>query len=90
LPSITFVDEEAIKELKKIVKSEEEINLKFPEHDFFATALKIGITIEDLKELTYVDILKIFISFLQKDKDKTTNGVRKATQEEINQLVARM
>ena len=90
MPSITFVDEEAIKELKKIVKIEEEINLKFPEHDFFATALKIGITIEDLKELTYVDILKIFISFLQKDKDKTTNGVRKATQEEINQLVARM
>jgi hypothetical protein len=84
------VDEEAIKELKKIVKSEEEINLKFPEHDFFATALKIGLTIEDLKELTYVDILKIFISFLQKDKDKTKNGVRKATQEEINQLVARM
>lgn len=71
MPSITFVDEEAIKELKKLVKSEEEINLKFPEHDFFATALKIGITIEDLKELTYVDILKIFISFLQKDKDKT-------------------
>lgn len=90
MPSITFVDEEAIKELKKIVKSEEEINLKFPEHDFFATALKIGLTIEDLKELTYVDILKIFISVLQKDKDKTTNGVRKATQEEINQLVARM
>lgn len=90
MPSITFVDEEVIKELKKIVKSEEEINLKFPEHDFFATALKIGLTIEDLKELTYVDILKIFISFLQKDKDKTTNGVRKATQEEINQLVARM
>ena len=90
MPSITFVDEEAIKELKKIIKSEEEINLKFPEHDFFATALKIGLTIEDLKELTYVDILKIFISFLQKDKDKTTNGVRKATQEEINQLVARM
>lgn len=90
MPSITFVDEEAIKELKKIVKSEEEINLKFPEHDFFATALKIGLTIEDLKELTYVDILKIFISFLQKDKDKSTNGARKATQEEINQLVARM
>ena len=90
MPSITFVDEEAIKELKKIVKSEEEINLKFPEHDFFATALKIGLTIEDLKELTYVDILKIFISFLQKDKDKTKNGVRKATQEEINQLVTRM
>lgn len=90
MPSITFVDEEAIKELKKIVKSEEEINLRFPEHDFFATALKIGLTIEDLKELTYVDILKIFISFLQKDKDKTKNGVRKATQEEINQLVARM
>ncbi len=90
MPSITFVDEEAIKELKKIVKSEEEINLKFPEHDFFATALKIGLTIEDLKELTYVDILKIFISFLQKDKDKTKNGARKATQEEINQLVARM
>lgn len=90
MPSITFVDEEAIKELKKLVKSEEEINLKFPEHDFFATALKIGLTIEDLKELTYVDILKIFISFLQKDKDKTKNGVRKATQEEINQLVARM
>lgn len=90
MPSITFVDEEAIKELKKLVRNEEEIELKFPEHDFFATSLKIGLTIEDLKELTYVDILKIFISFLQKDKDKSTNGARKATQEEINQLVARM
>lgn len=90
MPSTTFVDEEVIKELKKIVKNEEETELKFPEHDFFATTLKIGLTIEDLRTLTYVDILKIFISFLQKDKDKTINGTRKATQEEINQLVARM
>lgn len=90
MPSTTFVDEEVIKELKKIVKNEEETELKFPEHDFFATTLKIGLTIEDLRTLTYVDILKIFISFLQKDKDKTINETRKATQEEINQLVARM
>lgn len=90
MPSTTFVDEEVIKELKKIVKNEEETELKFPEHDFFATTLKIGLAIEDLRTLTYVDILKIFISFLQKDKDKTINGTRKATQEEINQLVARM
>lgn len=90
MPSTTFVDEEVIKELKKIVKNEEETELKFPEHDFFAATLKIGLTVEDLRTLTYVDILKIFISFLQKDKDKTTNGTRKATQEEINQLVARM
>lgn len=90
MPSTTFVDEEVIKELKKIVKNEEETELKFPEHDFFATTLKIGLTIEDLRTLTYIDILKIFISFLQKDKEKSTNGVRKATKEEINQLVARM
>lgn len=90
MPSTTFVDEETIKELKKIVKNEEETELKFPEHDFFATTLKIGLKIEDLKELTYVDILKIFISFLQKDTNKPTNGIRKATQEEINKIVARM
>lgn len=90
MPSTTFVDEETIKELKKIVKNEEETELKFPEHDFFATTLKIGLKIEDLKELTYVDILKIFISFLQKDTSKPTNSIRKATQEEINKIVARM
>ena len=97
MPSTTFVDSKVQSELEKIYKkneanidSEESV---FPEQDFLATCLKIGLTIADLKILTYVDVLKIFISFCKenvREGNTEKNGVREATAEEIKNLVARL
>ncbi len=88
------MDKKVSDELEKINgnKEDEEESL-FPEHEFLSTCLRMGLRIEDLKILTYVDVLKILISFIGKDNKKesvTKNGVREATQEDIQRLVARM
>lgn len=88
------MDKKVFDELEKINgdKKDEEESL-FPEHEFLSTCLRMGLRIEDLKILTYVDVLKILISFIGKDrkeKSETQNGVREATQEDIQRLVARM
>lgn len=88
MPWIAFVDEKVIEELNKINNSNNKKEL-FPEHEFLAACLRMGLKIEDLKILTYVDVLKIFISFCDKES-KNENGVREATQEDITNLVARM
>lgn len=62
----------------------------FPEHEFLVACLRMGLKIEDLKVLTYVDVLKLFVSFCGNDEKTTENGTREATQEEIQNLVARM
>lgn len=65
----------------------------FPEHEFLVSCLRIGLRIEDLKILTYVDVLKILISFVGKDnkaESKVKNGVREATKEDIEKMVAMM
>ncbi len=56
----------------------------FPEHHFLLACLRLGLTVQDLKFLTYVDIMKIFLSIETKEKDK---GVRKATQADIDRLL---
>lgn len=77
--SRNFVDEELIKELEKIESSGgEDI---FPEHSFVASALRIGLNINDLKELTYVDVMKILISYIDKKSE-----VQKPTQSQIEML----
>ena len=84
------MDKKAFDELKKINGSSNEESL-FPEHEFIVTCLRIGLKIEDLKQLTYVDVLKILISFIGKDnKKEEKNGVREATPEDIRKLVARL
>lgn len=87
MPWTAFVDEKVFKELEKINgKGKKSI---FPEHEFLAVCLKIGLATEDMKILTYVDVLKIFISFFDSEKEEE-NGTRIATQEDIQNLVARM
>lgn len=81
------MDEKVFNELKKINKGNTEESL-YPEHDFYVSCLRIGLSLNDLHFFTYIDILKIFISYIGKTKE--TNGSRKATQEEIQNLVARM
>ncbi len=85
------MDEKVYEKLEEINK--ENKNKKeslFPEHEFLVSCLRIGLKLEDLKILTYVDILKIFISFCDKDENYEKNSERKATQKDIDALVARM
>lgn len=90
MPLVAFVDETVIEELKKINTSEEKNKELFPEHEFLAACLRMGLRIEDLKILTYMDVYKIFISFFNSEKKEDSNGVRQATQEDIKNIVARM
>ena len=75
-----FVDEELIKEIEKIESSGDSEDT-FPEHSFIASALKVGLNINDLKELTYVDVMKILISYIDKKSEK-----QKPTQAQIKML----
>lgn len=90
MPLTAFVDKkvfERIEEINKENKSNKEI--LFPEHEFLAACLRMGLKIEDLKILSYIDVYKIFISFFNSDKEEE-NGTRIATQEDIQNLVAKM
>ena len=60
----------------------------FPEHHFLLACFRLGLTIQDLKFLTYVDIMKIFLSIENRGNLKeSTAGVRKATQADIDRLL---
>lgn len=56
----------------------------FPEHHFLLACLRLGLTIQDLRFLTYVDVMKIFLSIETKRKN---SEVRKATQADIDRLL---
>lgn len=56
----------------------------FPEHHFLLACLRLGLTVQDLKFLTYVDVMKIFLSIETK---KENTKVRKATQADIDRLL---
>lgn len=56
----------------------------FPEHHFLLACLRLGLTTQDLRFLTYVDVIKIFLSIETKKKD---TGARKATQTDIDRLL---
>ena len=85
MPWIAFVDEELSKELDKINGNSEKESTKeiFPEHEFLGSCLRIGLTISDLKELTYVDVMKILITFIGGKK----SNVKEATQRDIDKLL---
>ena len=57
----------------------------FPEHEFMASCLRIGLSISDLEKLTYVDVMKILFSFADTNNKKTT--IRKATQADWDKLM---
>lgn len=83
MPWIAFVDEELSKELDKI-NGDDKTEEVFPEHEFLGSCLRIGLTISDLKEITYVDVMKIFITFIG---SKKSPGAREATQKDIDKLL---
>lgn len=89
MPLTAFVDKKVSDELeRKFPQDSNDKESVFPEHNFLAMCLKIGLTIEDLKFLTYIDAIKILLSFC--NEEITDENEREATQEEINNLVAMM
>lgn len=55
----------------------------FPEHEFIASCLRIGLSISDLKQMTYVDVMKILLAYIDYGRD---NKVKNATQQDIDKL----
>lgn len=56
----------------------------FPEHHFLLACLRLGLSIQDLKILSYTDIIKIFLSIETKEEKTKT---RTATQTDIDRLL---
>ena len=80
-----FIDEKVSEELERINKnSGDDTEVLFPEHFFISACLKMGLTIKDLELLTYVDVMKIFLSSTRREK-KT----RRATQADWDRLASR-
>ena len=77
--SRNFVDEDLNQELKKI-ESSGNIYDHFPEHSFIASSLKVGLSISDLKELTYVDVMKVLLCSIDRQEEQ------KPTQSQIEML----
>lgn len=89
MPWTAFVDKKVFEELEK-VKSSNKKSI-FPEHEFLTACLRIGLRIEDLKILTYIDVLKIFITIFNNNDDKEeSTGTRNATKKDIEKMVAMM
>lgn len=70
--------------IKKINTGDENFIEEYPEQEFIASCLRIGLTIEDLKETTYIEAMKILYSTIEKKKVKK---VRKATQADWDRLM---
>ena len=82
LPQVAFADEKLSKELDKRLKTNTSTKEVFPEHEFIASCLRVGLSLNDLKELTYIDCMKILLSFLGGE-----NKEKLATQKDIDKLL---
>ncbi len=83
MPWIAFVDNEVDEQLKD--DSGNSTKILFPEHYFLAACLRIGLTLNDLKMLTYIDVMKIFLSIT--NENTKSDSIKKATQRDIDRLL---
>lgn len=60
---------------------------KYPEHEFLLSCFRIGIHINDLERLTYIDVIKIFLSFSNNSETSRKENVRVGTQSDINRYL---
>lgn len=81
-----FTDEEVSKELEKISNNTTNKSI-FPEHSFLLTCLQLKLTIQDLKTLTYIDVMKMFVLTLDLKKEESNQNYRKATQLDIDKIL---
>lgn len=80
-----FADEEISKQLDKISNNNADKSL-FPEHDFLIACINLKLTIQDLKILTYTDVIKMLILTLNVTKENNKQN-RQATQADIDKLL---
>lgn len=59
----------------------------FPEHSFLLACLRLGLKIQDLKSLTYIDVMKIFLSIERTEKNEEEQLERPATQADIDRFL---
>lgn len=86
MPWIAFVDDKLYEKVKKISDNDNQIQEEYPEQEFIASCLRVGLTIKDLEELTYIEAMKVLYSFLEKKSTKKPNE-RIATQADIDNLL---
>lgn len=80
-----FIDETVSNELENINKgSGDDTKILFPEHYFLLACFRMGLSIQDLKFLTYIDVVKIFLS---NETKKENQRVKKATQSDIDKFL---
>jgi hypothetical protein len=54
-----------------------------------ASCLRVNLTMQDLRMLTYVDVMKILVSSIDKNEERHTEKTAKiATQVDIDRLLA--
>lgn len=81
-----FVDQELIDAFQKIKSNEKTKTSKFSAHSFEASCLKVGLSLRDLKERTYVSIMKVLFSFI--DTDSKEKEIKDATQKDIDKFMS--
>lgn len=86
-----FVNKELNDELERKLKNKDKKEDKhdiFPEHVFVGTCLQARLTVDNLKSMTYVDIMKVLISLVP-DTSEINNSkikIRRATQEDMDKM----
>ena len=83
----SFTDEKTIEELEKIPSKDNQESI-FPEHDFLKTCFSYGLSMQDLEKLTYIDVIKIFISSYKETKKEKKVKYREATQADWDRLAS--
>lgn len=83
MPSLHFVDDELIQATRKLPKDSNNESEALEEHRFIATCLKMGLRIDDLKQLEYKDVAKLMLCFVENEKKQKT---KKATQADWDAL----
>lgn len=73
--------------LPKKNNNNESVSGALEEYSFIANCLKMGLTLQDLKELEYKDVMKIMLCYTDDPNDK--NKTRKATQNDWDKLAGR-
>lgn len=88
----SFFDDEALNEFEKIEKkktvyiSSNVENDVFPEHEFIINCIKFGLNIDALKELTYIDVVKMMLATRKTEKEMKKTNYIMATQEDWDRL----
>lgn len=84
---MNFTDEEVSRELEKVNNNVNAKKSIFPEHEFLLTCLQLKLRVQDLRILTYIDVMKMFVLFLNLEKKENKDNYREATQLDIDRFL---